>query len=314
VTIDRVATGMQSQYMLQQIMQSESNLNTTQAQVASGETASTYGGIGDQTAALQAAQSASNRTAGYQAATQNALNQVNLQDTQLTQLSNLANQLRQDVTEAAGQGDGSGLMDQVSSIYNEVVGILNTQDSNGNYIYGGGNNSTPPVSAANTTQLGALSSASQAFTNGDETTSVRTSDTTSVQVGQTASGVASSLIATIKSIVDFNNGSNGNFGTTLTSAQSTFLTGAIQSAQSAASDVNNVAAQNGQNYTELNDASTSQQSLSTMYKGFVSNIADVNMGQAVANLNQDQVALQAAMEVTSQLNQISLLKYLPSSL
>jgi flagellar hook-associated protein 3 FlgL len=313
MTIERVATSTQAQYMLQQIMQASANLNKTQAQVASGESATTYEGIGDQTAALQAAQSASNRTSGYQAATQNALNQVNQQDTQLTQLSNLANQLRQDVTEAAGQGDGSGLMDQVSSIYSEIVGVLNTQDSNGNYIYGGGNNSTPPVSATDITQLGALSSSSDAFTNGNSTTSVRTSDNTSVQVGQTASGVASSLIATIKSIVDFNNGSTGNFSSTLTATQSTFLTSAISDAKSAASDVNNVAAQNGENYTQLNDALTNQQSLSTMYKGFVSNIADVNMGQAVANLNQDQVALQAAMEVTSQLSQISLLNYLPSS-
>jgi flagellar hook-associated protein 3 FlgL len=311
MTIDRVATNTQSQYMLQQIMQAESNLNTTQAQVASGETASTYAGIGDQTAALQAAQSAVNRTTGYQAATQTALNQVNQQDTQLTQLSNLSNQLRQDITEAAGQGDASGLMDQVSGIYNEIAGILNTQDSNGNYIYGGGNNSTPPVSATDITQLGALSSASDAFTNGNTTTSVRTSDTTSVQVGQTASGIASSLISTIKSIVDSNTSSA--FGSTLTSAQSTFLDGAIQSATSAATDVNTAAAQNGDNYTQLNDALTTQQSMTTMYKGFVSNIADVDMGQAVSNLSLDQTALQAATEVTAQLNQISLLNYLPAS-
>ncbi|HEY2068694.1 MAG: flagellin [Rhizomicrobium sp.] len=311
MTVERVATSTQAQYMLQQIMQSESNLNKTQAQVASGESASTYEGIGDQTAALQSAQSAAARTSGYQAATQSALNQVNLQDTQLTQLSNLANQLRQDVTEAAGQGDASGLMDQVGSLYSEVVGILNTQDSNGNYIYGGGNDSTPPVSATSLAQLGALGSSSEAFANGTTTTSVRTSDNTSVSVGMTASDIGSSLLSTIKSIVDSDNSSS--FGATLSSAQSTFLTGAIQSATSAASDVNNVSAQNGENYTQLNDALTNQKSLSTMYAGFVSNIADVNMGQAVANLNQDQTALQAAMEVTSQLSQISLLNYLPAS-
>jgi flagellar hook-associated protein 3 FlgL len=77
--------------------------------------------------------------------------------------------------------------------------------------------------------------------------------------------------------------------------------------------VNDAAAQNGENYTQLNDALTNQQSLSTMYTGFVSNIADVNMGTAVANLNLDQTALQAATEVTAQLNQISLLNYLPAS-
>lgn len=311
MSIDRVATATQSQYMLQQMMLAESKLNTTQQQVASGEVASTYGGIGDQTAALQAAQSGVNKTNAYQSATQTALNQVNLQDTQFTQLSDLANTLRQDVTTAAGTGDGSSLMTQVSSIYNEVVGILNTQDSNGNYIYSGGNVGTPPVSATSLSQLGSLSSASDAFTNGTSTTSVRTSDSTSVQVGLTASGIGGSLLSAIKSIVDSNTSSA--FGTTLTSTQSSFLSGAIQSVASAASDVNNAAAQNGENYTQLNDALTNQKSLTTMYSGFVSNIANVNMGQAVSNLSLDQTALQAATEVTAQLNQISLLNYLPAT-
>jgi flagellar hook-associated protein 3 FlgL len=311
VTIDRVATSNQAQYMLQQLMQASANLNKTQAQVASGESASTYEGIGDQTAALQSAQSSLSRTNAYQAATQTALNQTNLQDTQLSQLSDLANQLRQDVTEAAGNSDASDLMTQVSSVYNEVVGILNTQDSNGNYIYGGGNESTPPVSATSLSALGALGSASDAFTNGSDTTSVRTSDNTTVQVGMTASGIGGSLLSAIKSIVDSNTSSA--FGATLTTAQSTFLSSAIQSTTSAASDVNNAAAQNGENYSQLNDALTNQQSLSTMYTGFVSNIADANMGTAVANLSLDQTALQAATEVTSQLNQISLLNYLPTT-
>ena len=40
MTIERVATATQSQYMLQQIMQASAALDKTQAQVASGETAS----------------------------------------------------------------------------------------------------------------------------------------------------------------------------------------------------------------------------------------------------------------------------------
>ena len=53
MTIDRVATATQSQYMLQQMMQASASLDKTQAQVASGEVSSTYEGIGDQTAALE---------------------------------------------------------------------------------------------------------------------------------------------------------------------------------------------------------------------------------------------------------------------
>ena len=51
--------------------------------------------------------------------------------------------------------------------------------------------------------------------------------------------------------------------------------------------------------------------LSVVYKGFVSNIEDVDMAQALAQLNQNQVALQAAFQVTSTLNRLSLLDYLP---
>ena len=204
-------------------------------------------------------------------------------------------------------------MTQIGSVYSSIVGILNAQDANGNYIYGGGNESTPPVSATTLAQLGALPSSSAAFTNGTASTSVRTSDNTTMQVGMTASDIGGSLLSTIKSIVDFNNGSTGNFGSTISLAQSTFLTSAIQASTSAAQDVNDAAAQNGEANTQLTNALTNQISLSTLYKGFVSNIADVDMGTAVANLNLDQTALQAATEVTAQLNQISLLNYLPAS-
>jgi flagellar hook-associated protein 3 FlgL len=53
------------------------------------------------------------------------------------------------------------------------------------------------------------------------------------------------------------------------------------------------------------------QAASVVYKGFVSNIEDVDMAKALAQLNQNQVALQAAFQVTTTLNRLSLLDYLP---
>jgi flagellin-like hook-associated protein FlgL len=50
--------------------------------------------------------------------------------------------------------------------------------------------------------------------------------------------------------------------------------------------------------------------MSTLYKGFVSNLQDVDMSTAITQLNQNQTALQAALQVTSQLNKNSLLNYL----
>jgi len=60
----------------------------------------------------------------------------------------------------------------------------------------------------------------------------------------------------------------------------------------------------------LFDSMAQLQAASTVYKGFVSNIEDVDMAEALAKLNQNQTALQASYQTISQLNQLSLLNYL----
>src|SRR5581483_3428545 len=96
--IDRVGTNAQTQLFLAQVMKASGALDQSEAQVSSGKVSSTYGGIGDKTAILEAARSAANRSSAYQSNIQLALNQSDLQDTQLTSLSNLANDLRQALT------------------------------------------------------------------------------------------------------------------------------------------------------------------------------------------------------------------------
>jgi flagellar hook-associated protein 3 FlgL len=312
MTIERVATNAQSQFMLAQITQANVNLNQTQQQVASGKVASDYAGMGDKAAMLEAARSAAARADAYQSATQMAVNQADLQNTQLSTLSDLAGQLRQAVTAALANNDASTLMTQAKSIFDQASQILNSKDANGNYLYGGEKDNTPPVSAASLSDLASLPSASAAFDNGSVPRSVNVGDGQTVQVGLLASDVGGDLMSALKDIANFNAGPNGNFGKMLTGAQSDFLGSAIQTATSAAQNLNNVAAANGYMFNRLQDAGTQQQAMSTLYKGFTSDLEDVDMASAVSKLNQNQVALQAALQVTSRLNQVSLLNYLPA--
>jgi flagellar hook-associated protein 3 FlgL len=94
MSVDRIATSAQSQYLLSQIQQASAAVDKSDAQVASGLVATNYAGFGGQTAVLEAAQTASARATAYQNNTQMAVNQANLQDTQLTALSGLASQLQ----------------------------------------------------------------------------------------------------------------------------------------------------------------------------------------------------------------------------
>jgi flagellar hook-associated protein 3 FlgL len=314
MTIDRIATNSQSQLMLSQIQQAELALNKTQTQVTSGMVSTNYAGIGDKTAMLEATRSAANRANAYQSATSLAINQADLQDSQMSSLSDLANQLRQAITTAAGDNDGSTLMTTAQGIFDQVSQILNSKDANGNYLYGGDKNGQPPLTATSLSDLTSMASASDAFQNGTIPNSVMVGDGQSVKVGMLASNIGTGLIQTLKDLADFNAGPNGNFSTGLTGAQSSFLSGEITTATTAASQVNNAAAANGNIYSQLQDASTNQKTMSTLFKGFVSNIEEVDMPTAITQLNQNQVALQAALQVTAQLNQVSLLNYInPSS-
>ena len=311
MTIDRVATNSQSQYLLSQIMAAENKMNTTQAQVTSGDVSSQYSGYGDKTAVMEATRSAANRTTAYQTATTNALTQVNEQDSQLSSLSDLANSLRTAITTALANNDGSTLMTTAQGIFDQASQILNTKDANGNYLYGGDNNTVAPVAISDMSDLASPATASGAFQNGSTPSSVMVADGQTVQTGVLASDVGTQLMATLKSLVDLNN--SGALGTDLTTAQQTALSTAVGSAADAATAINNVAAQNGNSYNQLEDASANQTTMSTLYTNFVSNIQDVDMPTAISQLNQDQVALQAAVQVTAQLGQISLLNYLPST-
>src|SRR5215469_11772069 len=313
MTIERASTAGQSAYLLAQVQQASVQLDKTQAQDASGKVSTDYSGLGDKAAMLEAARTAANRADAYQSNTVVAINQADLQDSQMSSLSDLAGQLRQTITEAIANNDASTLMTTAQGIFDQASQILNSKDANGNYLYGGDKDNTPPLNVMSLSQLAALPSVSAAFSNGTLKKSVMVGDGQSVQVGMLASDVGSDLMQTLKDLASFDAGPSGNLNSanTLSQAQNTFLTNEIPVSITAANTINTAAAANGYVYNQLKDASDNQSALSTLYKGFVSNIEDVDMPTAISKLNQNQVALQAALQVTSQLNQISLLNYLP---
>jgi flagellar hook-associated protein 3 FlgL len=293
-------------------MQNESNLNASQQQVASGKVSDTYAGMGDKASVLEAARSAAAQADAVQSSTQLAVNQANLQDTQVTSLADLADQLRQALTKAMADNDGSTLMAQAQSIFDQAKQILNSKDANGNYLYGGENDTVPPVNVNSLSDLAALPSVSDAFSNGTIKKSVNIGGGQTVQVGMLASDLGTQLFQSLSDIANFDSGANGPFSSTITNTQSDFLTTQVQAAQSANTNLNNQAAANGFVYNHLSDVIDQQNATSTLYKGFVSNLEDVDMGTAITQLNQNQVALQAAVQVTAQLQQVSLLNYLPT--
>ncbi len=312
MTIDRITTNTQAQYLLAQIMNVNSALDTAQAQIASGKVSTDYIGIGDKTAALEAARAAAARADAYMSNTQLAVTQTDLQNTQLTALSDLAKELKQAIAKAAGNSDGTSLMATAGDIFQQASAILNSADSNGTYIYGGGQGDTKPFTATSLSDL-ASGSVSSFFQNGTQKKSVLVGDGHIMQIGMLASDIGSQLMTALKNLANADSPS-GSLDGSLTGTQTTnLIDNVLPSATQAYTDLNAATAVNGDTYNRLGDAVANQQSLSTLYKGFVSDIEDVDMTLAVTKLNQNQVALQAALAVTAKLGQLSLLNYLPTT-
>jgi flagellar hook-associated protein 3 FlgL len=315
MTIDRVSTAAQTAYFLSQIQNAGGALDKTQAQIASGDNATTYAGFGSQTQVLTATISANARNSAYTDATKFAVTQVSLQDTQLSGLSDLVASLKKAVGDAVANNDASGLMVQAKSIFDQASAILNSKDANGDYIYSGGKTDVAPVTAGSLAALQAMPAVANAFANGDIKKSVQVADGVTVNYGVTASDVATGLMQSLKDIADFDAGPTGNFSTAtnLTSAQSNFLTSAIGQVTTVATNLNASTAANGYVSNRLTDAQGQQASMNTLYKGFISNIQDTDMAKAATQLSLNQTQLQAALQVTAGLHQLSLLNYLPAT-
>jgi len=310
MSIDRVATSAQTAYFLNHIQNAGHALDKTQESIASGKNANTYAGFGDKAQVLTATIAAQARNAAYANATKFAVTQTDLQDTQLTSLSALASQLKKAVSDAVVNNDGSTLMAQAQSIFDQASAILNSKDANGDYIYAGGRTDVAPVTADSLAELLAAPSAASIFANGDLKKSIQVGDGVTVDYGIAASDIGLGLMQALRNIAAFDSGANFAAGPTLSAAQNSFLTGMIATTGTVATDLHAASAANGYVANRLEDAQTQQASMTTLYKSFVSNIQDTNMADAATQLSLNQTQLQAALQVTAGLHQLSLLNYL----
>ena len=310
MSIDRIGSYANAQLMFAYVMKAENALDVSNRQVATGKVADNYAGYRDKTAIMEAARSASARADANAAAANQALARLDVQDAQLSQLSELANEIRTTITKASADRDGTSLMSQLEAYFDQIVGVMNSKDANG-YIYAGDNNQTAPVVINSLADLAALPTVADAFVNGALKTEVKIGDAQNVEVGLLASDLATDLFDLLRQVAQFDAGVNGPFSGTTTPAQQTFIESLIPTAMAAQRNVNAQAAANGIHYHTVKQAMEQLEASSVVYKGFVANIEDVDMAEALARLNQNQVALQAAFQVTSTLNRLSLLNYLP---
>ena len=306
----RVTNLLQSQLMLAQLQRTQAQSFQTERQIATGKVAEYFKDLAQDTGTLMSAKALQERTSQYQGTIQFLVGRLDIQNVHLEEIANSANDLRQTVLEAVSTNKGMGLMDQVEIIFDSVVGVLNTK-VDGKYIYGGTRTDVPPVNIDDISQLIAAASVDDVFDNNDLKQSNRIDDNVVIEHSFLANDIARDLFSAIKTIAEYDaNIVTGPFDADLTAPQAAFLQGEVAGLATIFEDMTQVVAQNGRIHARVMSMVERHDAMELYVGGFISDIEEVDLNEAVIRLNRDQLATEATIRMISSLSDLTLLDFI----
>lgn len=293
---------------LQKAQQRQSDANT---EVSTQKVATDLMGFGRGSQTLASYQSALTRTKGYIDINATVADRLTSQDSALGTTADSASAAKDSIMSALANGDGTSLMIALQGNFSSALDGLNFQHD-GQYLFGGGNDASSPVSVTSLSALGALgTTVTGAFTNGTIKKSSQIDANTTIQTGMLASDLGTSLMQTFQDIVNYNNDpATGPFGSTLTQTQKDFLTAKSKEFTDEYNKLLQQQAINGTMQKRVDNTTASLNGQVSSLSNLIGNKTDADMASAYTKLQQAQVAVQASAQVLTNLNQYSLLNFL----
>ncbi len=308
--MERISTASAYGSVLTNLMTAEIAQTTAGNQLSSNEAATDLRGYASNAETLAAMQATNTQVTGFLNDSQTVAAKLSLQDTALGEVAGSAGSAIQVITQALAVGDGTSLMQGLQNAFSSAVEGLNTT-FNGEYLFAGGQVTTPPTSA---TQLSDLTAGplSGLFHNDQRQISSQVNTNTTINSGFLADQVGTPLYQAFQAVQAYVQ-ANGPFTGTLTTAQKTFLTSQLATFTQVQQGLNNVVGQNGIMQNEVTNAQSDLTQRQTMLTNLIGNITAPDVAKATTDLQQAQLAVQAAGQVFLSLKATSLLNSLTST-
>ena len=305
--MERITTFSAYNSVITNLLAAEDRQNQANVQVSSGKIATDLKGFGSNAEALTAAQSLKTRVDGYVQTATNVASQLDAQNAALEEVSDAGLSARQ----AIAGGSADGLMASMQSAFSQSIDGMNAQ-FNGIYLFSGGRVTTKPVNAQNLSDL-TSPPASGIFQNDQLAATSKLNEATTLNTGMLASNVATPLFNAFQAVQALNEGPLGPLSGQLTQAQIAALTPMLQTFDAANQGMTQTVAQNGLIQNQVSSIQSVQTQRQTNLKITIGDMANVDMGEASAQLSQAQTALQASARVFLSLQNTSLLNFLGGS-
>lgn len=317
----RIASFNQAQFMVQNMLKTQTDLADTQIQLQTGKKYNNIDGFGAKSTTLQSTRSLLQRMDAHYQNNQQVQSRIDIYDSSLQSLEGVANELRDGIFNAMSLTDGTNLEAQLKGLVEQTANILNTKIE-GRFIYGGTNTDTEPMRVKTADELLAEPEPpiGDFFDNSNVKITARLDDETPLEYGVLADEVGQQLVSSIQRILLFNDGTvptgagafapAGELNGQLSDNERQFLEAELDNVQSAIDTILAAEAENGMKAKTVELVQNRIQDEKVVLKEFLSEVEDADLGEASTRLLQQQASLQASMQLIGQIQQLSLINFL----
>jgi flagellar hook-associated protein 3 FlgL len=317
----RVSSLGQTNFLLQDVLRVQKDLFNHQKQTTTGMKSDTYTGIARDVGTLSGAKAILSRSEQFMSSNIEVERRLTIYDATMESLRDVAQEMRDNVLAAVNTDSGIAMRSQLDNLFDTTVNLLNTRD-NGRFIYSGTRTDTAPVKTTTSTALSAITAdvsttPANVFANNSLSQQTQVDDNLNMSYGILGEDIGKDLMESMRRMFRFDNGTeNFSFGTggpfsnPLTTDQANFLKGELQRLNNTIDTIDKFHAKNGVNQMAIEDIQERHQQDIGFMKVFISDIEEVDIGEAITKMQQDQVALEASYRVLSQVSRATLLDFI----
>lgn len=308
--VSRVSTGGNYSAVLANLISAQQRQMDAGTKVASQKNGSDLKDYARNAEMLTAMRSIETRLGAFTEQNKLVSSRLTTQDFALSQVADAAQIARQAIAESIASGRVDTLMQDMQAAFRNGVEGMNARYG-GKYLFAGGQVDTPPFSATSLSDLTIpATNVADYFHNDSYVAQAKVDDSTLVDLGFLADAFGTGMMEAFKAIQAFEEGVDGPFDGELTVNQRTFLESQLSVWDAAYKDLVNVGGRNGMVQSRVDSVKEDLVARTNSIKGMVGEIVDADMSQAVSNLQQAQISVQAAAQVFLALQESSLLNVL----
>jgi flagellar hook-associated protein 3 FlgL len=305
----KISTTQYFNQSTQQLADIQASLNQTQTQLSTGKKITKPSDEPDKAAVITRLDSAIARQQNYQEAIKTANTRYSAEETALTGVSDVLVRIKELTTQAAsdslGDQDRQSLALEIGNLRDQLLSEANAQDANGNYLFAGSRVDQPPFAKNSTGQVSYLGDQARMQIQVGDNRRLnlnRPGSDVFVRVSRTGSNGTTSAVDFFQALDDLTKAVKGSDRIAIQrgiSEVDALQNGVSQGLGQVGADQSTVDAQNNVLDQMLLQLKTSK-----------SGVEDLDYTEAVARMNRDELALQAAQGSFAKISQLSLFKYL----